>query len=282
MSDFYDRLRYRERDGLTPYQVLQLLDDMEQTIDGREFRVGEELFEIQQYLLGILNSLLGLISRGNEFQNLYVWNICHLICHKEILNLKYFGSLKHLGSKKKFAGKFYQFITGAFFKVIDSVGKGLTYKEVKAIHRFVAFAYFRFPWCQDQLLGVLARPSDPEVSEERLAEIGASYALKSPSKSSFYDWENAVYSLVRGDSDFKESMTKLKEKAEGNSVWSRLLFDREYDQLLYGVYFELWEEGEVFLKHNGRVRWEYFPNYGKLLSIFFGQMNKGAIHEFTP
>ena len=188
--------------------------------------MGEELFEIQQSLLDILNMLIGILSRRNEFQNLYIWNICHLICHKDILNLKYFGSLRHNTSKNKFAVKFYQFLINAFHKIIESVEEKLTYKEVKAIHRFVAFAFFRFPWCQEQLISVLSRPTDPEITEERLAELGASYAMKSPSKSTFYDWESAVYSLLRGNSDFKDSLEKLTEASKAKPVWSRLLFDR--------------------------------------------------------
>jgi hypothetical protein len=33
--------------------------------------------------------------------------------------------------------------------------------------------------------------------------------------------------------------------------------------------------------NNGRIMWEYFPRYGDLLSIFFGEMNDSGILNFS-
>jgi hypothetical protein len=37
----------------------------------------------------------------------------------------------------------------------------------------------------------------------------------------------------------------------------------------------------VFLLNEEKVMWEYFPKYGDLLSIFFGEINKAAITDFS-
>lgn len=60
-----------------------------------------------------------------------------------------------------------------------------------------------------------------------------------------------------------------------------MLFDREYDQLFYSLYSELWDEAESILENNGKILWEYFPKYGELLSIFFGEINNSKIMDFS-
>lgn len=61
----------------------------------------------------------------------------------------------------------------------------------------MAYAYFRLPWCQEEIVKVLQKEDDPAISEDKLAEIGASYALKSPSKNYFFDWEGSVLRLIK-------------------------------------------------------------------------------------
>jgi hypothetical protein len=60
----------------------------------------------------------------------------------------------------------------------------------------VAYAYFRSSWCQSKIVEALKLPTDPVISEDKLGEIGASYAMKSPSKSYFYDFSANVLKYV--------------------------------------------------------------------------------------
>ena len=65
------------------------------------------------------------------------------------------------------------------------------------IQRFVAYAFFRLPWCQAIIVGALSKSTDPVISEEKLGEIGASLSMKSPSRSFFYDYENTALKLIQ-------------------------------------------------------------------------------------
>ncbi len=56
-------------------------------------------------------------------------------------------------------------IVNVMKKIITFTANGLTYKEFVCIHRFMAFAYFRLPWCQDEIIQVLKREGDPIISE---------------------------------------------------------------------------------------------------------------------
>lgn len=160
-------------------------------------------------MLSLMLELTDLLEEGKELKNEYIWNILNDICRKEILTLKYFSSIKNEESKKVFAVKFYRFVVRSICKIMEFTDKGITFKDVLAIHRFVAFVYFRFPWLQREIVQTLAKESDVQISEEKLAEIGASYALKSPSKSYYFDWETSVYKLVKREPEFQQSMQRL-------------------------------------------------------------------------
>jgi len=49
-------------------------------------------------------------------------------------------------------------------KIINFTKKSLSIKESTLIHQFLAYAYFKFPWCQKEMLKYLKRPNDPIIS----------------------------------------------------------------------------------------------------------------------
>lgn len=77
------------------------------------------------------------------------------------------------------------------------------------------------------------------------------------------------------------ALTELSEARRKNANWAMLLFDRDYEQLFYSIYSELWDEAEHFLSNNGRTLWEYFPRYGELLSVFMGEMTSSKMVELS-
>ena len=81
------------------------------------------------------------------------------------MRLKYFCGIRNEQEKLIFAKKFYMFVANVVKKIIRFTVNGLTYKEFVCIHKFMAFAYFRLPWCQDQIIQVLKREGDPIISE---------------------------------------------------------------------------------------------------------------------
>lgn len=107
-------------------------------------------------MLSLMLELTDLLEEGKELKNEYIWNILNDICRKEILTLKYFSSIKNEESKKVFAVKFYRFVVRSICKIMEFTDKGITFKDVLAIHRFVAFVYFRFPWLQREIVQTLA------------------------------------------------------------------------------------------------------------------------------
>jgi hypothetical protein len=54
-------------------------------------------------------------------------------------------------------------------KIINLTESGLSFKELIGIHKFYAFAYFRLPWCQDELVKILQKEGDPIITEEKLS-----------------------------------------------------------------------------------------------------------------
>jgi hypothetical protein len=53
----------------------------------------------------------------------------------------------------------------AIIKIIEFTSNGVTLKEVQAIHKFIGFVYFRFPWCQQQIIEAICNPNDPVISD---------------------------------------------------------------------------------------------------------------------
>ena len=80
------------------------------------------------------------------------------------MSLRYFGSLRDASAQKQFAMKFYKFLINILIKIIGFIMNGISFKELVSLQQFVAFAYFRFSWCQDQIVQALAKESDPVFS----------------------------------------------------------------------------------------------------------------------
>lgn len=77
-------------------------------------------------------------------------------------------------------------------------------------------------------------------------------------------------------------LQKLEQESNNFEGWDTLLFSRDDQDLFYGLYLEIWTEAEVTLKNlKGKIMWEYFPNYGQLLSCFLGEMNNSKISDFS-
>ena len=53
-------------------------------------------------------------------------------------------------------------------KVIKFIANGISFKEVRPLQKFVAFAYFRYSWVQEQIVTALSKKSDPVLSEEKI------------------------------------------------------------------------------------------------------------------
>lgn len=64
----------------------------------------------------------------------------------------------------------------------------ITYHELKYTQKFVAYAYFRFPWLQRVFIKVIKKESDPTINIEKLTDMGVFQQSKSPSKNMIYDW----------------------------------------------------------------------------------------------
>lgn len=73
-------------------------------------------------------------------------------------------------------------------KIVQSTEIGVTFHELQCIQKFVAYAYFRIPWVQENVLKNFQREGDPSINSDKLIEFGASLVAKSPSKSMVYDW----------------------------------------------------------------------------------------------
>lgn len=53
-------------------------------------------------------------------------------------------------------------------KTIKFISNGISFKEVKPLQKFVAFAYFRFNWVQDQIINALSKKTDPVISQDKI------------------------------------------------------------------------------------------------------------------
>lgn len=154
----------------------------------------------------------------------------------EVLSLRFINSTKKPEDKMVISLNYYEFIMLALRRVIRIANNGITFQELKCLQRFVAFAYFRLPWVQDVIIYSFGKASDPVLNSQKLSEIGAGIGCKSPSKSYVFDWELFVYGSVRKQSEYITEMVKLQETHEKNREWAKLLFNRDYEDLFYGLY----------------------------------------------
>jgi len=80
------------------------------------------------------------------------------------MNLRYFGIIHEHEYQLKYALKYYKLIVNVLIKVVRFICNGISFKEVRPLQKFVAFAYFRFNWVQDQIIYALSKKSDPIIS----------------------------------------------------------------------------------------------------------------------
>lgn len=112
-------------------------------------------------------------------------------------------------------------------------------------------------------------------------EIGVYASNKSPSKSLVYDWELCLLPHVKNDSRYRQISNNLFETSQSVPKWAELLFNRDDDDLYYGLIIEILNQGQLFLNNQGRIMWEYFPYYAQLLSTFLGEMNRNKIMDYS-
>lgn len=82
----------------------------------------------------------------------------------------------------------------------------ITYHELKYTQKFVAFAYFRFPWLQKEFVKAIKKSSDPTINLEKLTDIGVFQFSKSPSKNLIFDWDYALFSHIKKEPDYLQAV----------------------------------------------------------------------------
>ncbi len=125
-----------------------------------------------------------------------LWRTINYIVHKPELSTRYLTLHQNENTKKALYLRYYKFIISVLSKVIVCTGIGITFHELQCIQKFIAFAYFRFPWIQQKIIEALRRHTDPLITEEKLIEYGANGGCRSPSKSYVYDWEVNIYRKI--------------------------------------------------------------------------------------
>ena len=139
--------------------------------------------------MNILNSLIQLITEGEDVTNESIWLLVDRIIHRPELSASYFYLIKTPDHKTEIGLKYYGFIFAMLSKIILCTTMGLTYHELKCIQKFIGYVYFRCNWIQNLVVNALKRKDDPEFTKEKLIEIGVCLSNKSRCKSVLYDWE---------------------------------------------------------------------------------------------
>lgn len=73
-------------------------------------------------------------------------------------------------------------------KIVMCTTVGLEYRELKCTQKFIAYAFFRYPWIQRVVINAIKRENDQILTDEKLMEIGAFPGCRSPAKNILYDW----------------------------------------------------------------------------------------------
>jgi hypothetical protein len=106
------------------------------------------LYERQLTLVKLLNELSNLFVEGDDILNERLWRTINYIVHKPELSTRYLTLHQNENTKKTLYLKYYKFIIVVLSKIIACTGTGITFHELQCIQKFIAFAYFRFPWIQ--------------------------------------------------------------------------------------------------------------------------------------
>lgn len=208
------QLRSGKAHGVGDFEFFRMLEDLYKVLrEGTEFHIEDDLAQTQETVLDFIEELADLLEEDKLLKNEFIWKILDLVLHKKLMNLRYFGSTRDPAAQKRYARKYYRFLINTLVRIIQFVINGISFKELVALQKFVAYAFFRLAWVQDQIITALARPTDPTLSEERIIEIGASARVRSPSKSYFYDWETNVLSPIRKEDDCQKLMLRLEKAA---------------------------------------------------------------------
>lgn len=152
------------RKGMSEYDLYLFLEKMFLNLQEKHFPITDELFTAQDCLLELLLLLAECLSSEQQMPNEYLWSLINSLIRESILRLKYFCSIRNQQHRLTFAKKFYLFILLVLRKIIELTANGINFKQLVSIHRFIAYTYFRFPWCQDELIASFARPSDQPLS----------------------------------------------------------------------------------------------------------------------
>jgi hypothetical protein len=237
VAHYLQKLQAGKKMGMTDYDFYKIMEALLPLLkEGREFHIADDLAEAQETILGLILELEDNLEENKLLKNDYIWKALDLLLHKKVMSLRYFGIIHDTEAQKRYAMKYYTFLINALSKIIGFIANGISFKEVGPLQKFVAFAFFRFGWVQDQIIRALSKSTDPPISEEKIAEFGASTRVKSPSRSYVYDWETNVFSLIFRDPKFLNMMGQLEKTTQENPKWAALLFDREYEQLFYGLF----------------------------------------------
>lgn len=88
-------------------------------------------------------------------------------------------------------------------KIILCTTVGLEFRELQCTQKFIAYAYFRYPWIQNILINALKRENDQILTDEKLMEIGAYQGCRSPAKNVLYDWEQCLFLEIKNLPKYK-------------------------------------------------------------------------------
>lgn len=138
--------------------------------------------------MDILQGLSFLITQGESVTNESIWVLINQIIHRPELSTGYLYSIENPSHKTEIGLKYYSFIFEMLGKIIICTTVGLSYPELKCIQKFIGYVYFRCKWIRDLVINALENKDDPELTSEKLMEIGVSISNKNQSKSLLYDW----------------------------------------------------------------------------------------------
>lgn len=158
-------MREGKKQGISDYECYRVMEELLIVLkEGKEFHITDDLFKAQEAILDFMLELEDRLEENKIIKNEYIWKILNLLLHKKLMSLRYFGIINDQQAQVKYATKYYTFLVNVLLKVIRFITNGLSFKEVAPLQKFVAFAFFRFTWVQNEVTRALAKESDPVIS----------------------------------------------------------------------------------------------------------------------